>query len=59
MIKVRDFFDHGGTMLDVLEVNATSIVAKLFLTMQRCMFHDKSKVASPIARKWGVKEIYN
>jgi hypothetical protein len=58
-IKVGDFFDHGGTMLEVLEVKATSIVAMLFFTKEHRTFHDKSEVASAIARKRGVKEIYN
>jgi hypothetical protein len=58
-IKVGDFFDHDGTMLEVLEVKATSIVAKLFFTQEQRTFHDKSEVASAIARKRGVEEIYN
>jgi hypothetical protein len=33
-IKVGDFFDDAGTMLQVLEVNAMSIVAKLFFTRE-------------------------
>jgi hypothetical protein len=58
-IKVGDYFDDNGTMFEVLEVNATSVVAKLFLTMQRRTFFDKSNIASAIARKRGVDEIYD
>jgi hypothetical protein len=36
-----------------------SIVAKLFFTQEHLTFHDKSEVASAIAWKRGVKEIYN
>jgi hypothetical protein len=46
-------------MFEVLEVNATSVVAKLFLTMQRRTFFDKSNIASAIARKRGLDEIYD
>jgi hypothetical protein len=59
MIKVGDFFDHGGMMLQVLEVKGTSIVAERFFTTELCTFHDRSKVASAIAQMCGVKEIYN
>jgi hypothetical protein len=38
-------------MLEVLEVKAMSIVAKLFFTKKHHTFHDKSKVASDIAQK--------
>jgi hypothetical protein len=48
-LKVGDYFEDNGTMFKVLEVNDTSIVAKLFLTMQRRVFHDKSIIASDIA----------
>jgi hypothetical protein len=58
-IKVGDYFDDNGTMFEVLEVNDTSIVAKLFFTMQRSTFHDKSLIASAIARKHSVEEIYD
>jgi hypothetical protein len=36
-------------MLEVLEVKAMSIVAKLFFTQEHLTFHDKSEVASAIA----------
>jgi hypothetical protein len=45
--------------LEVLEVKATRIVAMLFFTKEHRTFHDKAEVASAIARKRGVEEIYN
>jgi hypothetical protein len=58
-IKGRYYFDDAGTMFQVLEVSNRSIVAKLFFTRERWTFHDKPEVASAIAQKQGVKEIYN
>jgi hypothetical protein len=59
-IKVRDFFDNNGGIFQVLEVNDTSIVAKLFFTRALLhTFHDRSAVACAIAQKGGVEEIYD